>query len=257
MTVGGVLPEREGQVAVVTGAGQGLGRACARLLADHGWSVVIAERAAEKGRRVEAELRDAGRSALFVETDVSQEESCLRMVERTVDEFGRIDGLVNNAALVSEIAIKQCWELTVDEWDSLMAVNLKGTWLASKTCIDALKEQDGAIVNFASGVAFLGTPGYAHYVASKAGVIGLTRAMATELGPLGVRVNAVSPGPIRTEIERTGWKEDAIPRFLEQQCLKRESRPIDLARVVHFLLSEASSFMTGQTVVVDGGMTFH
>ena len=185
-----------GKTVIVTGAAQGIGRAYARRFRDEGCRVVLADLNADKGRGVLAELTDAGPNAIFCTTDVSSETSCKQMVDEALKAFGHVDVLINNAAIFSTIQMKPFWEMSVAEWDGLMAVNLKGVWLAGKACSAPMREQkSGSIVNISSAAYLLARPGYAHYMASKAGVLGLTRAMARELGEFGVRVNAITPGP--------------------------------------------------------------
>jgi NAD(P)-dependent dehydrogenase (short-subunit alcohol dehydrogenase family) len=243
------------RVAVVTGAGQGLGRELARRLAVDGYGVVVAELRAETGEEAAAELGEAG---LFVATDVSDEDSCARMVAAALERFGRIDALVNNAAIFSAIEMKPFWELGVEEWDRLMAVNLRGVWLASRAVFGALRERGaGSIVNMASGVIWEGRANYAHYVASKGGVFALTRAMAREAGAFGVRVNAVTPGPIATEVPRATVTPEQREALLRAQALRRPGTPADVASVVAFLISDESGFITGQTLNVDGGLSHH
>lgn len=246
------------RVGVVTGAGQGIGRVIARRLGDSGMGVVIADREVSTGQATAAELRAEGIEASFIEADVTDIASCRSLADEVVSAFGGIDVLVNNAAIASTVQRAVFWELDDDEWDSLMAVNLRGVWNMTRACQPALvASKAGAVVNMASGVAIVAPPNYAHYVASKAGVVGLTRAMARELGPLGVRVNAVSPGPVPTGGERTGFNESDLDGFIQQQCLKRAAEPIDVAHAINFLASCDASFITGQTLVVDGGMMFH
>lgn len=245
-----------GRVAIVTGAGQGIGRAFAVALVERGASVVIAERDGERGRAVAEEL--GGESALFVETDVADAESCAAMVDATRATFGTVHALVNNAAVFSTIEMKPFWELTESEWDDLMAVNLKGVWQVSKATVPALREAEGAtIVNMSSGAYWLGRPHYAHYVAAKAGVLGLTRAMARELGGDGIRVNAITPGPVYTEIPRGTVTQAQKQAMLDAQCLPRAAEPGDIVGTMLFLVSGLSGYITGQTINVDGGLAFH
>lgn len=247
-----------GKVVVVTGSGQGIGRAYAERFAQEGSKVVVAERNADKGRAVADELKRAGFAAEFVPTDVSSADSCRQMVERTLSAFGRLDVLVNNAAVFSTIKMNPFWELTEAEWDSLMAVNLKGVWLASRAAFAPMRDQGGgSIVNIASSVVFIGRPNYLHYVASKAGVVGMTRAMAKEAGPYHIRVNAVTPGATYTEVPRETVNEQQKAAMVAQQCVARPEEPQDLVGTVCFLASEESAFISGQTINVDGGLAFH
>src|SRR5260370_21360787 len=190
-----------GKTVIVTGAAQGIGRAYARRFRDEGCRVVLADVNADKGRGVLAELTDAGANAIFCTTDVSNEASCKQMVDEALKAFGHVDVLINNAAIFSTIQMKPFWEMSVAEWDGLMAVNLKGVWLAGKACSAPMREQtSGAIVNISSAAYMLARPGYAHYMASKAGGLRLPRAIARDLGEVNARVNANTPGPVYTVI---------------------------------------------------------
>lgn len=246
------------RVAVVTGAGQGIGRAYAHRLVQEGARVVVAELNEAKGKVVAEELHAAGGDGLFVRTDVADEASCQEMAAAAVRQFGQIDVLVNNAAVFSTITMKPFWELTVAEWDRLMAVNVRGVWLASKAVVPQMRRQgSGRIVNISSGVAFMGRPNYLHYVASKGAVISMTRAMARELGDFGITVNAITPGATYTEIPRATVTPEQKEAMLRVQCLKRPEEPKDLVGTVVFLASDDAAFITGQTINVDGGMNFH
>jgi len=242
------------RVAIVTGAGQGIGRAYASRFAHDGYAVLVADLNEARGASVAQEL---GADARFVRADVSDAESCARMAAVALESWGRIDVLVNNAAIFSTIQMKPFWELSEQEWDALMAVNLKGVWLASRAVCEAMREaRSGSIINMSSGAIYLARPNYAHYLASKAGVIGLTRAMARELGPFGVRVNAITPGPVYTEVPRETVTDEQRQAMLAATALGRAAGPDDMVGAVAFLASEESRFITGQTINVDGGLTF-
>lgn len=246
------------RVAIITGAGQGIGRAYAHRLVQEGAKVVIAELNEPKGKAVAEELQAQGGQGLFVPTDVADEASCQEMAAATLRQFGRIDVLVNNAAIFSTIKMKPFWELSVAEWDQLMAVNVRGVWLASKAVVPQMRKQGaGRIINISSGVVFMGRPHYLHYVASKGAVITMTRAMAREVGEFGITVNAITPGATFTEIPRetvTPQQKEAMVRI---QALKRPEEPKDLVGTVVFLASDDATFITGQTINVDGGMNLH
>jgi 3-oxoacyl-[acyl-carrier protein] reductase len=218
------------KVAIVTGAGRGIGRAIALRYAQEGAKVVIAEIVQENAEKVAQEIIDAGGEALGLKTDVSSEEDTLRMAKRTIDRFGRIDVLVNNAAIFYGLPLKFFDEFTVDEWDRLMAVNLKGAWLCSKAVVS-------------------------HYTVSKGGIVGLTRVLANELGEHGINVNAVAPAftmseaGLRMSGENPGMKEGCA----ELQCFKRSGETDDLVGTFVFLASDDSDFVTGQTLESDGG----
>lgn len=246
------------KVVIVTGAGQGIGRAYAHRFAYEGCTVVIAEQNVENGRKVGEEVMSSGGKALFVETDISTAQGCEHMANETLRAFSRIDVLVNNAGIFSTIKMKPFWEITEAEWDTLMTVNLKGVWLASKAVLPAMRKQGlGSIINISSAVVFLGRPHYLHYVASKAGVIGMTRAMAREVGDFGIRVNAVTPGATYTEVPRETVTPAQKENMIQAQCVKRPEGPDDLVGVVMFLASEDSAFISGQTFNVDGGLAHH
>jgi 3-oxoacyl-[acyl-carrier protein] reductase len=248
----------EGRVVVITGAGQGLGSAYAHHFGRAGSRVAVVELDQAKGARVAREVADAGGQALAVATDVTDPASCAAAVERVVSEWGRLDVLINNASNLQSIRMKPFWELAPEEWDAMMAVNLRGTWAMARAAVEALRaDGGGSVINVASGVVFLGRPLYAHYVASKAGVIGLTRAMARELGEHGVRVNTLSAGPIETGIPRDTVDDDQFAGLVASQCVKRRGRPEDLLGAIAFLASDDSEFISGQILNVDGGLALH
>jgi 3-oxoacyl-[acyl-carrier protein] reductase len=246
------------RVAVITGAGQGIGRAYAHRLVQEGAKVIVAELNEAKGKAVAEEIAAGGGEALFVRTDVAEETSCQEMVASTVRQFGRLDVLVNNAAVFSTITMKPFWELTVAEWDQLMAVNVRGVWLASKAVVDQMRRQGrGRIINISSGVIFMGRPNYLHYVASKGAVFAMTRAMARELGDFGITVNTITPGATYTEVPRGTVTPAQREAMLRTMCIKHPEEPKDLVGTVVFLASDDAAFITGQTINVDGGMNFH
>ena len=246
------------RVAIITGAGQGIGRAYAHRLAQEGARVVVAELNETKGKAVAEELHAQGGEGLFVRVDVADEASCAEMAATTVRQFGRIDVLVNNAALFSTIKMKPFWELSVAEWEALMAVNVRGVWLASKAVVPAMRKQgSGRIINISSSVVHIGRPNYLHYVASKGAVMSMTRAMASELGGFGITVNCITPGATYTEIPRETVTPEQKEAMVRMMCLKRPEEPKDLVGTVAFLASDDAAFITGQTINVDGGLAFH
>ncbi len=246
------------RVAIVTGAGQGLGRAFALALAREGAKVAIAELNGAQGEAVAAEARAAGGEALAVVTDVASEESTRAMAATVAERLGRIDVLVNNAAIFSTIKMRPFEQIPVDEWDALMAVNVRGVFLCCKAVTPYMKRQQaGKIINIASVVFDLGRANYLHYVASKGAVIGITRGIATELGDFNVNVNAISPSATQTELPRETVTRELAHQFAQGQAIKRPETPADLVGTVVFLASSDSDFITGQTINVDGGMRYH
>ena len=246
-----------GRVAIVTGGGQGLGRAYALALAAEGARLVIAERNEARGAAVAAEIGAAGGDACAVATDVADEASTQAMAAAALSRWGQIDILVNNAAIFSTITMRPFDQIPVADWDALMAVNVRGVWLCCKAVAPAMRRQrSGKIINIASVVFDLGRANYLHYVASKGAVIGMTRGLATELGDDGINVNAISPSSTQTEIPRETVTREGAVAFAQQQTLKRVQAPADLVGTVIFLASSDSDFITGQTINVDGGLRF-
>jgi 3-oxoacyl-[acyl-carrier protein] reductase len=243
------------RVVVVTGAGQGLGRAYAHRIAEDGGAVVLADINTEAGEKVTAEISERGGTASFQRLDVADPASCAAFAQAVIAGFGAVHGLVNNAAIFSTIQMRPFWEIPVEEWDRLMAVNLRGPWLLTGALLPALRTAQGAsVVNVASDAVWLGRPGYLHYVASKAGVAGMTHAMAHELGGDDIRVNSISPGPTYTEVPRGTVSPEQRTAMQAAQALHRDAGPEDMVGVVSFLLSDDSRWITGQTLSVNGGV---
>lgn len=242
------------KVIVVTGAARGIGRIYALALAKEGARVVASDILAEGANETVSEIKKAGGEAISVIADISKEDDTNRLAEETVKAFGRIDGLVNNAAKNTELKWGPFNEIKVEEWDKVMAVNLRGTWLCIKSVFPFMKQQGGGkIVNITSGTYFLGTPGFAHYISSKAGVIGLTRALSKELGQHNININAIAPGLTVTEVNTSVFTPEYLGQVRKMKAFQRDQFPNDLVGTVVFLLSPDSDFMTGQTLVVDGG----
>lgn len=240
---------------IVTGGGLGIGAAYCQGLAERGARVLVADIDQEAAAAVAAGINESGGQAVAVGVDVTREDAVAVMAAAAMRSLGRIDGLVNNAAVYSALERKRFDAITPDEWDWVMAVNAKSAWLCARACFPYLKEQGGSIVNISSSTVFEGSMAFAHYVASKGAVIGLTRALAKQMGDFGIRVNCVAPGLTRTG-RNTGvpaavWSEHRLGR-----CLKRDQAPADLVGTVAWLLSDDSAFVTGQTILVDGGSRF-
>lgn len=249
------MSDLSGRVVVVTGGGQGLGRAYAQRIVADGGSVVIADLNEEKGAAVAAELRSVGGTAGFVHLDVGDPASVTALAKIVIAEFGEVHGLVNNAAIFSTLQMRPFWEIPVQEWDRLMAVNLRGPWLVTSALLPALRAAGGAsVVNVGSDAVWLGRSGYLHYIASKGGVAGMTHSMAHELGGDEIRVNSISPGPTYTEVPRGTVSPEQKVAMQAVQALHRDAEPADMVGVVAFLLSDDSRWVTGQTLSVNGGV---
>jgi 3-oxoacyl-[acyl-carrier protein] reductase/pyridoxal 4-dehydrogenase len=237
----------DGRVTIVTGAAQGIGKAIADKLAEEGATVVVAD---INGQGAEQAAPAGG---LGLEVDVSSEEQVRGMVDETVSRFGRLDVLVNDAAIVPFTP----WdEVDFTEWRRIMSVNLDGVFLASHYAQRPMREAGyGRIVNIASNVILAGTPNLAHYVASKGGVLAFTRALAREVGQYGITVNAVAPGLTASEGVLESPHNDAFEFVQALQCIPRRGEPEDIAPSVAFLCSEEAGWVTGQLLVADGGMS--
>lgn len=247
----------KGRVAIVTGAGQGIGRVYAHHFAAQGALPVIAEINAANGAAVAAEIEADGGKALFVETDVGDEGSTKAMAEAALGAFGRIDILINNAAMFTNLSHGPFWELPLDEWTRTLQVNVTGPFLCARAVGPAMKEANwGRIVNVSSGVTSIGYPNFLHYVTSKSAVIGMTRSLARELGPWNITVNTFWPGLTRTEITGARGGLERFERQIDLQCLKRECQPEDHARIMLFLCSDESSWINGHNIASDGGYKF-
>jgi NAD(P)-dependent dehydrogenase (short-subunit alcohol dehydrogenase family) len=243
-----------GRVAIVTGGARHIGAAYCRRLASEGAAVVIAD--ILNGDSVAEEVRSKGGRALSLIMDVSREEDTNRMAAETIEAFGRIDILINNAAIFINIERHPFYEITSREWDRVSAVNIKGPFLCTKAVFPQMKEQKyGKIINISSSTAYWGTPNFLHYVASKAALIGMTRSLAREVGEYGICVNAIAPGLV--EHEGQNAPKMLAELQLKARSIKRLETPEDLFGTVIFLASPDSDFMTGQTIVVDGGSVFH
>lgn len=240
-----------GRTIVVTGAATGIGRAFALGAAAQGANVVVADM--NPADETVAAIESSGAKAIAVRIDVADDASVRAMADAAVKRFGRIDGLINNAAYFREVKLTPCEELDPVEWDRLFAVNVKGVWLCCKAVLPAMRAgQSGSIVNIASVVAVAGQPGYLHYVGSKGAVLAMTKGLAKEVGKDGVRVNCIAPGFVITDATKNRpveWQQS----FLKARAISREQRPDDLVGTAVYLLSDLAAFVSGQTIVVDGG----
>lgn len=255
------MPRRlVGRVAIVTGGGHGIGKACLWRLAKEGAKVVIAELDAGAASKAATNLLGEGYEALAVPADVADEASMQLMAKQTIETYGRIDILVNNAAMVITVPISRLPfdEIDPDEWDRVMRVNLKGMWLASRAVsLQMRKQKYGKIINIGSGTAFIGRAERIHYVTSKAGVIGFTRSLARALGKDGITVNCVAPGGTLSE---ENPNESVIKRresVVASRAIPRIEKPEDIVGAVAFFASPDSDFVTGQTLLVNGGDFMH
>ena len=242
------------RVAIVTGAARGLGRAYALRLAAEGAHVVVAD--ITDGAETVNEVKKKGGDAIYIKTDVTSEESTKEMAQKAIERFGRIDILVNNAALFADLVKRPFWEIPAAEWDKVMAVNVKGPFLCAKAVYPQMKKQGkGKIINVSSGTFYKGLPHFLHYVVSKGANVALSRSMARELGDACINVNTIAPGYTETEVlkERPQDPPEVIKMASATRCIKRPETPEDLTGTIVFLSSDDSDFITGQTIIVDGG----
>ncbi|MBI4595260.1 MAG: SDR family oxidoreductase [Candidatus Tectomicrobia bacterium] len=243
-----------GKVALVTGGGSGIGRASAWLFAREGAKVLVTDIDMESGQETVKQIKDGGSEALFIKADVSKAPEVEGLIRQTVAAYGRLDCAHNNAGI--EGIGGRIPEISEESWDSIIAINLRGVWLCMKYEIpQMLKQGSGAIVNTASVAGLVGMPGSGAYVASKHGVIGLTKTAALEYAKAGVRINAVCPGVIHTPMaERiAGRHPGAMKAMSAAQPVGRTGKPEEIAEAVVWLCSEAASLVTGQALAVDGG----
>ena len=245
----------EGKVVIVTGAAGGLGRAFAEGFAAAGAKVVAADIAVAGADETAARIARAGGEAISVAANVTDLRSLESLAETAIKKFGGIDVLVNNAAIFAGISRKPFTEIDEAEWDRVMAVNVKGSWLATRAIAPRMRPEGGAIVNVSSATVMSGSPLWLHYVASKGAVIAMTRALARELGDRNIRVNALAPGFTLTEASL-----DLIPNAasygVERGALKRAAETGDIVGGALYLASPHAAFVTGQTLVIDGGRQF-
>ncbi|EKE03785.1 MAG: hypothetical protein ACD_20C00151G0005 [uncultured bacterium] len=243
----------ENKVAIVTGGGQGIGKAIAKRFLEDGLKVVIAEIDDEAGNETSQEFASLG-NIKFIQTDVADENSVKNMINKTAQELGRIDILINNAGV---FCCKPIEALSLDEWNKVISINLTGAFLCAKYCAPHLKHSKGTIINISSTKAFMSEPDTAAYSASKGGIYSLTHALAINLGP-DIRVNCISPG----WIEVSEWKKKSVkhkPELTEidhkQHPTGRVGTPEDISSMAAYLVSDQASFITGSNFIIDGGMT--
>lgn len=241
----------ENRIAIVTGAGQGIGKAIALGMAREGAALVIADLNEANAGAVKEEIERVGGKASALYTDISNEESVRGMIDATLNEYGRVDVLVNNAGIFPTSPVEAMQE---EEWDQVIGTNLVGTFLCSKAVVPHLLAQcSGRIISLTSGRAFQGARHGAHYAASKAGIIGFSKSLALELAPYGITVNVICPGITDTAQPRGHQTEEQIYAQGQRIPLGRIGQPEDLAGPAVFLASDAAGFITGQTIVANGG----
>lgn len=244
-----------GKVAIVTGGRRGIGRGIALSLAQAGADVVVSDISLEDCQKVVGEVEGLGRRGLAIKCDVTQKSEVDEMVKKTIEEFGKVDILVNNAGIVE---FKPFLELTEEDWDKVLAVNLKGYFLCAQAAArEMVKKKWGRIINIASiasGQVGIGYPQIAHYCASKGGIVALTEALALELSPLGINVNAIGPGVIETEMTKGMLSDEKTKQEILARLPKgRVGQPKDIGTAVVFLASDEADYVTGATLFVDGG----
>jgi len=246
------------KVAIVTGSAQGIGAHYAQVLGRAGAKVVVTDVSSTDD--ISQKLRDQGIEVLSLHTDVTSSSSCAEMVKRTVDQFGKIDILVNNAALFGKLSLKPFEQIDTDEWDAVMRVNVRGVFECVKAVSPVMRKQkSGSIINIASGTVFKGSPMMLHYVTSKGAIVAMSRSLARELGDDGIRVNTMAPGLVLSDnvVENPAWQGAIAANNIASRAIKREAVPSDLAGSLIYFASDASMFVTGQVLVIDGGSVMH
>ena len=241
----------DSRVALITGGARGIGRSIGLRLAREGVRIAVGDLLAEEGQQTVKDVEAAGSQAMFIMLNVTDEESAKNAVDQVVERWGRIDILVNNAGITRD---KLLLRLTVQDWDAVLAVNLKGAYICSRAVLPLmLRQRWGRIVGIASVVGLVGNPGQTNYAASKAGLIGFTKALAREVAGRNITVNAVAPGYISTHMVQS-LSEELQQAVLKQIPVSRFGTPEDVANAVAFLCSEDSSYITGHVLNVDGGL---
>jgi 3-oxoacyl-[acyl-carrier protein] reductase len=241
----------ENKIALITGGARGIGREIALCFAKEGADIAICDVNLDQAEEVAQEIKKLGRGYLSFKTDVTESQQVQAMIDKILDKFGKLDILINNAGITRDSLILR---MTEEDWDKVIAVNLKGTFVCTKVASKVmLKQRSGKIINIASIIGIMGNIGQANYAASKAGIIGLTKSVAKELAPRGVCVNAIAPGFIKTEMTAK-LPEEVQNKMLSAIPLGRFGEPKDVADLALFLSSGSSSYITGQVIQIDGGL---
>lgn len=247
----------DNRVAIVTGGARGLGKVFCMALAEEGARIVVADILKDEARQTAMAIKEKGGSSLSIKVDVSSEEETSRMAEQTVEQFGSIDILVNNAAMIFGLGRRPFHEISAEEWNRLMIVNLGGPFLCAKAVFPRMKAQGkGKIINISSETAFTGSKGFLHYVTSKGGILSFTKSLAAELGQYGILVNCIAPGFTNSESAKSVI-DDITKYDTSLTPLGRLEQPEDLIGAVLFFAGDESDFITGQALVVDGGRYMH
>ncbi|MCQ4086950.1 SDR family NAD(P)-dependent oxidoreductase [Saccharibacillus sp. JS10] len=244
-----------GKVAIVTGGANGIGEACVKELAAAGAKVVFSDLNDELGKKLEQELNAGGAETRYQHSDVSKEEDVKALIQRAMDEFGRLDTMVSNAGIGNTDSTD---DLTFESWRKLMSINLDGVFLCAKYAIQEMKkngEQGGSVINMASMLGHVGRAATSAYTASKGGVVNLTKSLALEYGPQNIRVNAVCPGYVETPLLNSTLDEETQKYLASLHAFGRLAKPEEVGKAVVFLASDDSSFVTGSSLMVDGGYT--
>jgi len=241
----------EGKVALITGGGSGIGEATVKRFVKEGAKVMVLDVVEDAGNRVVDEIKKTGGEAIFVKADICEIAQVEVAVKRTLDQFGKLDILVNNAGINRDALLKK---MTIDQWDKVLAVNLKGTFVCSKVAAAPMMEQKSGRINTTASIGALGNIGQANYAASKAGVIGLTKTLALELARYKINVNCVSPGATSTPMT-AGMPDDIAEMFKKKIPLRRFAEPSEIAALHCFLASDDANYITGQVIFVDGGIS--